>query len=1046
MDPAVSVIDTDTSTASSLVITIPTLYPGDEYSFPDMPPLSVVMESNSSNSRVVTYAGMAPIQVYLDLMLNFSYSSSLDEPGMATREFTVQIFTPSDTSGEMLGSNIASTLIQIFPVNDNSPEFLQEIYEGRIVENAPAGTPVGITVMAQDRDNSEATNITYASSDPYFSVDPVSGEVSSLGPLNAELTPVYEFTVTASDSDGNVSLVGSALVRINVMDINDKPPRFNQTLYSASVGEDAPIGATLLTVSATDEDITAANSGVTYMIDVSTGGSGSGDGLMVPSSSDLPFAVDATSGAIILTQPLDFEAGVRQYEFMVVATDSGSPPLSSVTQVRVRVTDVNDNAPVFVNTVFSFTVDEDLFFPTDVVLMTATDPDTGAGGQVQYSLQGTSIFYINQTTGLLSLAGPLDFELNRTHVFMVIASDLGSPRLSAQETVTISVRNINDNQPVFSQTSYIFSIPENSGFSETVSATDADGDTLTYMMVSGFIMGIELDLFSGEIFSTPDFFFDFEAQRSHLLTLEAADSNFSTFVNVTILVLDENDLPPIFSQDVYMVEIDEDLPLAASVTQVLAEDGDTMENAIVEYSLDPQGPFSINQSTGIVIVSGPLDFEVGPTLYVLNVTARNTVPPYFEDSSTVSISIRDVNDNPPMVFLEEVNVTFVENSEPVFLTPDLIVSDDDSSAHPLVQCTVILMKACISTDITPCEEVLTVNEELANQMNLSVLNLDNAAGQTIIISGNGSALLYQLLLQTLQYSNPAQEPIQGQRTVTLQCQDEDFFSNTVNISLFVQLQNEFCPVVSVSSQEFNFTEDSEILPVGLLAQFVLSDEDAQPHNTLRGLRIILSNRLDAAFESISINDSAGLQVIGEMPPNTAGSGDVMFPTTQTIMMRSMDQPRSIFVFQRALRSLMYTNTHPEPSVAPRTITIAPIDTMVNCSMVNLTINILPVNDNPPELVLSRRNMLQYVEESGELAFAAEAGLMVSDPDHNALFPIQVATVQLSGILDDTEGASEMLQYNTSALPTGVAPSYSQEGMCYFSLHLIANCCRSARSA
>ena len=1032
MDPAVSVTDMDTPTASSLVITIPIIYSGDEYTFPDTHPLSVTMESNSS-SRVVTYTGVAPIQVYLDLMLAFSYSSSLDEPGMATRGLTIQIFTPSDTPGEMLGSNVASTLIQILPVNDNSPEFSQEIYEGRIAENAPAGTPVGVTVTAQDRDNSGATDIIFASSDPFFSVDPVSGEVSSLRALDAEFAPVYELTVTANDNDGNVSLVASALVLINVTDINDERPFFDQSLYSTSVGENVSIGATLLTVSATDSDITTANSGVTYMIDTSAGGSGSGGGFMVPSTLDLPFTVDAISGAITLTRSLDFEAGVTLYEFVVVATDSGSPPLSNSTQVRVRVTDINDNPPDFDNTFFSFTLDENSLFPTDVVLITATDPDTGAGGRVIYSLQGTSTFAINPTTGLLSLVGPLDFEMNRTHVFMVIASDMGSPRLSAQENVTISVRNVNDNPPVFSQTSYTFSVPENAGFSETVSATDDDDDTLTYREVSGFVPGIELDLLFGEIFSASGFFFDFEAQRSHVLVLEALDSSFSAAANVTIVVLDANDQPPIFTQDVYTAEIDEDLPLGSSVAQVLAEDGDTMENAIVMYSLDPQGPFSINQSTGIVIISGPLDFDAGPTVYILNITARNTVPPYFEDSATVSVSLLNVNDNPPVLSLDEVNVTFVENSEPVLLTPDLIVSDGDGSSHPLTQCTVILTKACISTDITPCEEILSVNGELATQLDLSVQSLDGASEQSIIISGNGSAFLYQLLLQTLQYSNTAPEPVQGQRTITLQCQDEDFSSNTTEVSLLVQLRNEFCPVVTVFSQEFNFTEGSETLPVGLLAQFVLSDEDSRPHNTLRGLQVILGNRLDAAFESISINDSAGLQVMtrppvgATPPPDTAGSGDDIFPATQTIMMRSMGQPSQISVFQRALRSLIYENTHPEPTVAPRIITIAPMDMMVNCSMVDLIINVLPVNDNPPDLVLSRGNTLQYLEESGALAFAAEAGLMVSDPDHNTLFPMRAATVELSGILDAMEGASEMLQYNTSALPAGVAATSSQEG-------------------
>jgi hypothetical protein len=1016
----------DTPHASFLVVTIPTLYPGDDYTFPDTPPFIFGKESNSS-SRVVTYSGVEPLGAYVNLTHSFTYRNSLDEPGMSTRGLTIQIFTPSDTLGEILGSNIPSTLIRVLPVNDNPPEFSQAVYEGSIMENAQPRTLVGVTVMAQDRDNSEGTNITYASSDGFFSVHPLTGVVSSIAPLDAELLPVYELTVTASDNDEGVSLTSSALVLINITDINDVTPVFNQSIYSVSTREDAPVGFTLLTVSATDGDVSEANSGVAYAIDASTDGSGSGVALMGAAAS-LPFAVDSLTGVITVTESLDFDRGVTLYQFTVLATDTGFPPVSSTSQVRVRVTDVNDNPPEFTNSLFSFTVEEDTLVPSAVVSFAASDIDSGAGGQVQFSLEGTNTFSINPTTGLLSLTRSLDFETNRSHVFFVVASDLGSPQLSSQEMVVITVGNVNDNQPVFSQPSYTFMVPENTGFSETVEATDADRDTIRYRAVSGFVPGIEVDIFSGEIFSIPGFFFDFESQNSYLFVVEAIDSSFSVTANVTIMVSDVNDQPPVFPQDVYEVDIDESLSPGSSVIQVNAEDGDVMENAIVEYSLVPRGTFSINQLTGVISVSGPLDFDAGPTQYSLNVTARNPTSPFFEDYATVSIFLQDINDIPPELALDELNVTFVENEEPgaIMLAPDLVISDGDGIDHPLVRCTVVLVKSCIASDTTTCEESISVNGQLAEQMDVRVQSLGQGSEQILVVSGNVSELIYQSLLQTLQYDNPAPEPIPGQRTVTIQCQDEDFSSNAVEIAVFVQLRNEFCPVVTVASQEFNFTEGSYDLPVGLLAEFVLSDEDARPHNSLRGLRITLSNRLDSTFESISINDTAGLRVNMSDPPVGAviGSGNDIFPTTQTIMLLSPGMPRPIFVFQRALRSLLYTNTNPEPSVGPRTITISPMDRMVNCSSVNLTVHILPVNDNPPDLVLSLGNTLQYLEESGPLAFADETGLTVSDPDHNNLFPLQGASAVLSGILN----TGEALQYADSALPAGVEATSSQDGM------------------
>lgn len=306
------------------------------------------------------------------------------------------------------------------------------------------------------------------------------------------------------------------------------------------------------------------------------------------------------------------------------------------------------------------------------------------------------------------------------------------------------------------------------------------------------------------------------------------------------------------------------------------------------------------------------------------------------------------------------------------------------------------------------------------QLDLSVSSLDGTSEQTLVVSGNASELLYQTLLQTLQYSNSALEPVAGERTVTVQCQDEDFTSNIIEVTVSVQLANEFCPVVSASSREFNFTEGSGSLGLGVQAQFVLSDADSQPHNSLRRLRITLNNRLDSTFESISLTNTTGLQVVS---PDTIGSGDDMFPTSQTLVLQSQG-PQPIQVFQQALRSLTYTNTQPEPSVAPRLITIAPMDRGLNCSSIDLTVYILPINDNPPELVLSLGNTVQYLEETRPLAFAAEAGLMVTDSDHNELFPMQSATVVLSGILD---GNSETVQFGASALPATVTDTASQEG-------------------
>ncbi len=1018
-----TIMDMDTTTVSSLVISVPFLYQGDDYTFPDMPPLNMEMESNAT-SRIVTYSGDQPIQTYIELMLGFQYRSSLDEPDVrASRMATIQVFSPSDVPGESVGSNTASVMITVVPVNNNSPEFTESIYYGNIAENAATGTPIGVIVSAMDGDIFGRTDIAYMTSDTFFFVDPVSGTIISQAPLDAESVTQYDFMVTATDNDVPTSLTSSVLVSVNITDLNDNTPIFNQTRYSASIREDSSVGAVILTISASDADITMANSGVTYAIS-GLEQMGSGSGIEpVTLIENLPFEIDALSGEISLASSLDFDAGITSYEFSVLAMDSGPSPLMASVPVRVVVTDANDNPPQFSNLPFSFTVSEDTPFPSPIVSIMASDPDTGINSQIEFTLQGTTVFSINSNTGLLSLNEPLDFETVQSYNFVVVATDFGSPRLSSQATVSMAVVNVNDNPPTFIPSSYTFNVRENTPFLMELEASDVDGQVVTFREISGFGSEFQLNPFTDEISNTPGFTLDYELQSFYFLVVEASDSVFTTLANVSINIQDVNDLPPEFTQDIYIADIIESLPLGTPVVQVTAEDGDTSSNAFIEYDLQPQDMFSIDRTTGIISVASSLDFDSHPTSYTMNVTARNTVPPQFSDSAIVIVTLLDANDIEPQLVIEQSNITFRENSDPIFIASDIQVIDGDSALYPVVGCSIVMTRSCPSTGITPCDESIFLNEILALQLGLSIQIADEATESMIIVIGNSTTASYTSLLQTLQYANSAPEPVSGVRSVEIQCQDPDFSSNILVISVFVQLRNEFCPVITASSDSANFTEGSTGLAVGSLVQFTLSDQDSVPHNTLQSLSIVLNNRLDGASESISIaDDSTGLVVTSSDTSDTSGSG--VDASTQTLSLQSPEAPLPVSVFSVALNSLMYTNQHPEPRVSPRQISIYPMDPSQGCTPLAISINIIPINDNSPELVFATNTALQYVEDSGPLAFASRAGLMVSDLDHNSIFFMQSSTVILDGILDTN---SEIILYDGSFLPFGVSASISQEG-------------------
>ena len=130
-------------------------------------------------------------------------------------------------------------------------------------------------------------------------------------------------------------------------------------------------------------------------------------------------------------------------------------------------------------------------------------------------------------------------------------------------------------------------------------------------------------------------------------------------------------------------------------------------------------------------------------------------------------------------------------------------------------------------------------------------------------------------------------------------------------------------------------------------------------------------------------------------------------------------PASLETFTQVLQSLVYTNTHVEPTLGERRITITPVDGVLSCNAVELSITIVPVNDNAPDLFLNVTNLVRYEEESGPVFFAAEAGLQIEDLDHNHLFSMEGANVSLGGVRDF---GSEMLGYSEGLLPANISVS------------------------
>lgn len=282
------------------------------------------------------------------------------------------------------------------------------------------------------------------------------GLITIAQPLDYKQEKRFILTVTATDSGGRQD---TATVYVNVTDANNYAPVFENAPYSASVFEDAPLGTTVLVISATDGDV-GQNAQITYTL-----------GTMDEKQSTPEFTINPQTGAIITTALLDRES-VSGYLLTVTAKDGGVPPLSDTTDVEITVADVNDNPPIFKKSSYIGSVPEDASVGTSILQISATDADRGLNGHVTYALGlengSEGSFAVDPVSGVIRTAKILDRESVAQYDLVAYALDKGSPTLSGSASVTIRIEDVNDSPPAFASDKLVMSIPENSPVGSTV--------------------------------------------------------------------------------------------------------------------------------------------------------------------------------------------------------------------------------------------------------------------------------------------------------------------------------------------------------------------------------------------------------------------------------------------------------------------------------------------------------------------------------------------------------------------------------------------------
>uniref|UniRef100_A0A3P9AT12 Si:ch73-379j16.2 n=1 Tax=Maylandia zebra TaxID=106582 RepID=A0A3P9AT12_9CICH len=468
-------------------------------------------------------------------------------------------------------------VIKIKDVNDNKPDIEVTSLSSLIPEDSKPGTVIALISVVDKDSGVNGKVICKVSQDVPFDLTPSLEEnmysLVTKGRLDRETVSRYDITITATDC-GEPQLSTVKTLSVQVSDVNDNTPVFSQNPFELYLIENNTPGAPIFSVSAVDDDLNE-NAAITYKIV-------RGDGLQDAITSFLN--VNSDNGQITALKSFDFET-LKTFQFQVVASDSGTPPLSSNVTVSVFILDQNDNAPVILYPLSSNgsaqgveEIPRNVNAGHLVTKVRAYDADIGYNGWLLFSLQEVtdhSLFALDRYTGQIRTLRSFTETDEAEHKLVILVKDNGNVSLSATATVIVKLVE-----------------PK-----EAFAASDVKSAAKDVEDKNGQITALKS--------------FDFETMKTFQFQVVASDSgtpSLSNNVTVNVFILDQNDNAPVILYPLSsngsaqgVEEIPRNVNAGHLVTKVRAYDADIGYNGWLLFSLQEvtdHSLFALDRYTG----------------------------------------------------------------------------------------------------------------------------------------------------------------------------------------------------------------------------------------------------------------------------------------------------------------------------------------------------------------------------------------------------------------------------------------------------------------